>query len=98
RFIKPKGSTPLSIEKRSLPENRKGSFARLCKARYCDYDRSPILQRTVAGDWVTRNAGTSQRLRGLAVKTGGTVTLLTNTLRLALSEFFAVGTNGQAQG
>ncbi|MGH8563481.1 MAG: hypothetical protein ACREXW_05095, partial [Gammaproteobacteria bacterium] len=42
RFIKPKGSTPLSIEKRSLPENRKGGFARLCKARYCGYDRSPL--------------------------------------------------------
>jgi photosystem II stability/assembly factor-like uncharacterized protein len=53
-----------------------------------------IIQRTVAGDWVTRNSGTMQRLRGLTVKTGGTVTILTNTLRLSLSEFFAVGASG----
>jgi Phosphate-selective porin O and P len=38
--LTPKASSPLSIEKRSLPENRKGSFVRPCKARYCDYDRS----------------------------------------------------------
>ena len=53
-----------------------------------------ILQRTLEGDWVQRSSGTTERLRGLVAKDGGTVTLLTNTLRIALGEFFAVGTNG----
>lgn len=52
-----------------------------------------ILQGRGAS-WVARTSGTTQRLRGVCWKEGGSVTLITLASVRSVGEFFAVGTHG----
>ena len=53
-----------------------------------------VIAQRVSADFVLRSSGTTERLRGICYRGGGSVTLVTLTLRVSLGEYFAVGSNG----
>lgn len=53
-----------------------------------------VIAQRVATDFVVRPSGTTERLRGICYRSGGSVTLVTLSLQVSLGEYFTVGSNG----